>query len=421
MGIEIEAAGRLKEAQDRTELFTALTEWLQTKLEIPPLRVAVGEDYLHAVVHPAAEPLVVAVRPTGELLCFASTGAAGPGYHIYAAEIIKALGAEFGVEWESQRDTTGYLESADMEAVTPKMTRWLQDTAKVSLEELEKGEYSQISLSMPSSWSPVVEAPVLTPMGPREKEWLQAAANDPEEAIDVWPWRTPGRNPEFYLGLAVSLMWMEAVWREPLDEMEHSTQAIISGALQQAHEADSELPIPWLEWEEVGENLRERPGAPSLDLKEKVFHEARQEPERERIGYRRHEIVHRLPGGWAIRLEGDLSTGWEEEMWYARNGVRDVHLSPIRRPASAAPFKYGPDEGAPLEIQVPGAEVQGRMRKVERPEGTFWVGLAHYAVDEQELFLSVVSADEKRDQRWVLDKLTAVVPPPPLEEDPKEE
>ncbi len=248
-------------------------------------------------LHPGAPPVRIAVLPDGDLEVKAVTSTVGPGYH---ADVIARLAPIL--------DELEYVWAGDEEDVRVAMTSWLAS-------ELAAGTRL---VGMPERIFKI-DAPVLTPMGPRDRAWIDAVIADPARGADAFAWWKDGAGQR-ERSRALLAMWHEVPWREPLDDAERSLLERVDADLAAAHEAG--LDVPWAEWAElrilrgeaVGAELRERAGDT--------------EPT---IGYRRHPMEVELTGGWTIELAGAFVGHWEDQdaRWWATDGDRVVEFSSL--------------------------------------------------------------------------------------------
>jgi hypothetical protein len=58
----------------------------------------------------------------------------------------------------------------------------------------------------------------ITPLGPRNRDWLQETAQQGSNGKDFFAWWTPGFNAEYYLGRALTHMWSNVRWRSPIND-----------------------------------------------------------------------------------------------------------------------------------------------------------------------------------------------------------
>lgn len=248
-------------------------------------------------LHPAAPPVRIAVLPDGDLEVKAVTSTVGPGYH---ADVTRRLGPLL--------DELEYVWASDEEPARDAMLTWLAG-------ELAAGTRL---IGMPERVFQI-DAPVLTPLGPRDRAWIEAVIADPSHGADAFAWVKEGPG-QLERSRALLAMWHEVPWREPLDDAERNLLERVDNDLAAAHKAG--LDVPWAEWaelrvlrgEDVDAELRERAGDT--------------EPA---IGYRRHPMEVELSGGWTIELGGAFVGHWEDEdaRWWATDGDRVVEFSSL--------------------------------------------------------------------------------------------
>jgi hypothetical protein len=257
-------------------------------------------------LHPAAPPLRIAVLPDGDLEVTGETATVGPGYHADALARLAPLLDELEYAWTPESGAEADPRTA--------MTRWLA-------AELARGA---TRVGMPAERVFKLDAAVLTPLGPRDRAWVDAVIADPARGADAFAWwdTGPGQRER---SRALLAMWHEVPWREPLDDAERTLMERADDDLAAAHAADPALDLPWAEWAElrlllgrtIGKELRERAGD--------------REPA---IGYRRHPMEIELAGGWTIELAGTFVGHWEDDdaRWWATDGERVVEFSSLTAP-----------------------------------------------------------------------------------------
>jgi hypothetical protein len=253
-------------------------------------------------LHPAAPPVRLAVLPDGELELRADTTAIGPGYH---AEVLARL-APLIEEIEYVLDDAPGDPIADM-------TAWLAT-------ELREGARL---ISMPTDRCFVVDAPVLTAMGPRDEAWREAVLAEPTRGLDAFAWPRRGRGREA-LSRALLAMWLDVPWREPLDEDERALLERVDADLAEAWRADDQLALPWAAWSELLDWLG-ADDAHARDVRRRAG------TARSEIGYRRYAMDIELSGGWVIELGGAYVGRWDDDTtrWWATDGDRVVEFTSL--------------------------------------------------------------------------------------------
>ncbi|HSN28194.1 MAG TPA: hypothetical protein VLT45_18035 [Kofleriaceae bacterium] len=128
-------------------------------------------------------------------------------------------------------------------------------------------------------------AAVLTMLGPRDAAWRDAVLADPMQARDAFAWWDKGDAAR---SRALLAMWHEVPWREPFDDAEREV-------LERFHR-DAET---------AGLALPDSP-----------------------VGYRVHDLVLELSGGWRVRVPGSFVGRWEDDgaRYWATDGDRAIEF-----------------------------------------------------------------------------------------------
>jgi len=348
MGIDLMLRGRPRAGwirRGRVDLST-VAAWLRRECaaELESLdedRTKDDQPRLLAWLHPAAESVEILALANGEIKVSARTTPTGPGYHFYVARLFQKLAEEQRLDWMppaeredsgASYDDTGFFFGADAGEVYLHMDRWLTTIAQLILERAEEGDRA-FSLGMPlqTGFSQLDFAN--TPLGPRSREWVARVAADGLEgevrvAADFFPWPREGQDRDYWLRRAMVQLWAHAVWRPARDEAEQRMWERINAGLEKAWAMDpGGEDWPWREWRE----LRELGGIRG-DLDAEIERRASGVAEdRPRMGFRRHEVVHRLMGGWSIRLPGSMAVQTEGRTWQAVGAERAVMLALFER------------------------------------------------------------------------------------------
>ncbi len=351
MGIDLMLRGRSRPgwvSRGRIDL-SSLADWLRRECadEIealdqdtkPSLDGEDGEPRLLVWLHPAAESVEIVALPDGELEVSARTTPAGPGYHFYVTRLLKKLGQEHRIDWlppsddenaDASYDDTGFFFGASAGEVYLHMDRWLATIAQLILERADDGDRS-FSLGMPLQMGFTQLDFANTPVGPRSRDWIRQVATEVLEgdsrlASAFFPWPREGNDADYWYRRALVLIWTQAVWRPAAGDRERHLFSRIDQALERAFTLDPSLEWPWREWQE----LRTFAGIHN-HLDAHIAAEAQQIPgTRPLLGYRRHDIVHRLLAGWSIRLPGEFLVRSDDDAWRAEDGHRAVHVSLFR-------------------------------------------------------------------------------------------
>ncbi|MCX5746370.1 MAG: hypothetical protein NT062_28165, partial [Proteobacteria bacterium] len=174
-------------------------------------------------LHPFASPARIVVRPDGDLEFAAETLALGPGYHVDAMARFTALVDELDFQWVGDDPD-------------PKLGML------AAVAELLRGD-GPVALGMPAERTFVVDAPVLTALGPRDAAWRAS----PERWPDAFAWWDTGPGQRARAD-ALLAMWHELPWRAPLDDDERAAMARVAALLATARAADPAIPLPMAAW-----------------------------------------------------------------------------------------------------------------------------------------------------------------------------
>jgi len=253
-------------------------------------------------LHPAAPNAKLVVEPDATLHVKAVTSPVGPGYHTEVIERVEPILAELDYEWD---------EDEDPEDPQTDMCEWLAD-------ELRAG-VTRIDVKRPF----LVDAPVLTMLGPRDAAWRDAVLADATHARDAFAYweRAPGHAAR---ARALLAMWHEVPWREPLEDDELALMTRVNEDLRAARRADIDLDVPWPEWAELHD---------LLGIDDGYAQEAhrRAGDRKPTIGYRRYDLDLELSGGWRVRLGGGFVGRWEDDgaRYWATDGDRSIQFQSL--------------------------------------------------------------------------------------------
>jgi hypothetical protein len=301
---------------DPEELFKRVGEWLQSWCSalLPKTRRDFVETYptVFCQLHPAAEEVELCLIDPEHLVASANTSSVGPGYHIYLCELLKNWARDFEAVWvkpdedsEDYSDETGFFFAGDEEKVFESMTDWLRTLAGTFFDGSFDAGDRGIALCMSLGTGYDSDHLAITPLGPRERDWMQATSEDGKAGKDFFAWWTPGLNAEYFLGRALTRMWTDVRWRKPLNDEEEQLIREVVGSLEIAHKLDPELACPWTEWQELLGYVGDDSGISDL-----VRLRASGKPS---IGYRRGDVIVDLPGGWSIKMPGSFSDFTEDQ------------------------------------------------------------------------------------------------------------
>ena len=267
----------------REPIETWLTEYCA---EDPDCSLEPTADQLLLSIHPAADPVEFSFVERGSVIVTATTSTAGPGYHLFACDLLHQLGEQLSLTWDAANDDTclddtGYFHSLDRTAPARQMDVWL---ATLTPEDLRAGP----------------------PLGPRE-------AASPEQ----FPWLHEERDAPYHLNRALTLMWQSVRWREPLTGDERAIDEAALYHLYAAYDLDPSLAYPASEWHELAACLGTDPPPIAAPAEEPA----------ELIGYLRHWMVVHVKNGWTVRIPGSFALGWEGDTWTAFDHDTTVEIT----------------------------------------------------------------------------------------------
>jgi hypothetical protein len=226
-----------------------------------------------------------------ELHVRGDTSAIGPGYHADVIARLAPLLDELDFVWVDAPPPLAQIQE--------EMTGWLA-------RELGAG-CTRWGVERPF----IVDAAVVTPLGPRDAAWRDAviAGGSPEDAFPWWD-AGPGQAAR---ARALVAMWHEVPWREPLDDAERDVMKSVDDDLRAARKAN--LAVPTGAWAEL---------LGYLGVEEEGL-----EPGGPPVGYRRYPLEVELSGGWAVTLPGAFVGGWMDDgaRYWATDGDRVVELT----------------------------------------------------------------------------------------------
>jgi hypothetical protein len=366
-------------------------------------------------LHPASPTVEIRLKPNGRVLVSATTSPAGPGYHQHLLDLLRQLAADFVFNWilEDSTDPTGFLMTRDRPSLERHFLRWLADECAKSPR----------SVGLPAGHGFAFPAEVLTPLGPRSRDWAAAVAADAPRGADFFPWWAPELDATFYRNRALVRLWCDFPWRPPLTDAEGETADQISNDLATAFKLDPAGELPWAEWLELlaaiqadatGEQFCVTPTDTVLSVE--LWKRAGPVPVKAggpRIGYRRHPVRVALDGGWSIEVPGGFAqewdadrnwTGWDRTrtVWFRRVGFTRPDGSP---PPAAEALEVG-RRSLPEGEPVPGLDAGGvRGVAVYGPADdngrTVW-RLSGVAGADGQLAVCNVYSESEADRAWAV-------------------
>lgn len=365
MGVGFYLTGRIGGDRADPEAWLArVRSWFEEHCGEPLEGVRLGRDRegnptLFASLHPCAEDLEIIVPEHATVVATGKTSTVGPGYHIFACDLLGRLGVDLGIAWDEPDDEagtgdeTGYFHDGDRGAVEEEFLRWLRSIALVVAENIGQG-YREMMISMPMGHRYPHHGPLVTPLGSRDLAWLDAVADDRRRGVDLFPWWSGGIDARFYLGRALCRMWKDVRWRTPLTEDEGDLLRDTHLDLCRAYGRDPSLPYPWREWREVIDHIEAFFGSVTMqgeDVEPEVNRRATESADGPRIGYRRLPVRVDLTGGWSVEVPGEMAEEWDEEgTWSGWDGRRTVWFTSytFTKPDGSEPTAAESLEGSSL-------------------------------------------------------------------------
>lgn len=337
MGIVLILCGRIVRRNATPLALEAVREWLTRvavwfeELGDVVMDAQLGRDaeerpILRVLIHPAGSPLEVRLETDGWVRVQAATTPIGPGYHIWLCELLRRLAHEYAIQWvlDECRDDTGYFLLQDRAAAEAAFLRWLQRECQRRPRTL--GLNGECEYTYP--------AEVLTPLGPRNRQWLEQIVANPTVGQDFFPWWETDNRAHFYRNRALVSLWCHYPWRPPLNEAEGEHTDQIAADLASAFQLDPSADLPWVEWLELLHHISEDAACEHFcvtpddrDLSIRLWMRAGPlpNPRQPPLGYRRYPVWVRLDGGWRLQVPGDFLCEWDEQRnWTAWNRHRAV-------------------------------------------------------------------------------------------------
>jgi hypothetical protein len=298
-----------------------IDNWIKERFGIAVNVIALqkhdGNPTLLVDIHPSAEPLQISALPDEMVQVTATTSGVGPGYHACVCKLIQELGRAWNIEWlpadpaQDSGDDTGYFFSGNLAELESYNLNWLRqlcsDTLEISRDR--KGEDRALLVKRSSRTSVrncdikhFFRAPglLLTPLGPRSREWVMNVIENPRSGIDYFPWWSAG-HAGYRLGYAVYKMWYDVHWRKPIDALEAESLWRLSRYLEEAYKENPSLAYPWAAWHELNEMCKAFEFRVAMaDL---IAQRACEQSTSPKIGYRRSAIRVGL-NGWTVEIPG---------------------------------------------------------------------------------------------------------------------
>lgn len=336
MGIGFQLLATLERAlASPYEILQEMEAWVKAYCVdlVPSTRIGFSETTptLFCQLHPAAEELEVSFLDLNHIVVSARTSTVGPGYHIFVCDMLRKLGKEFRLTWDAENDEEyldegNYFFSGNQENVFDEMTAWLRGLCQCFFNgtfEEEPGD-RPVALCLPVGVTFEAEARAVTPMGSRGLEWVKEVSEDGLCGRDFFAWWSPELNAEYFLGRALTRMWTDVRWREPVNESERKCLRYVANSLETAFKLQPNLGYPRAEWAEILDILGRNDAENGF-----VRVHADKPPT---IGYRRRNVVVTLPGYWALKVPGSFSDfeADEEGDFSAQDPPRSIWFTSYR-------------------------------------------------------------------------------------------
>jgi hypothetical protein len=426
MPIVLSLTGRLDSGDDRRLSRTDARDWLaqaavwfeeigDAVLDAQLVRDSEDRPGLLVLLHATAPAVEIWLGGTGKIRVAAVTTPTGPGYHQYLCNLLRRFSGEYGFTWiaDDCSDPTGYFATRHRAALEDHFLRWLAEECGT--------DQRAIGLSPDHGFT--YPAEVLTPLGPRTRDWARAVAAEPLCGADFFAWWHPDLDSPFYRNRALARLWCDFPWRAPLTEIEGEVADQIANDLATAFKLDPAGELPWPEWLELleaiqadaeGDQFCVTPADRVLSIE--LWKRAGLAPTEEnvpRIGYRRFPIRVQLDNGWTLEVPGSFTTEWDEERnWTAWDRTRTVWFRRIgyTKPGGALPTaaealevgKKSLHEGEPVSrIETEGVLGEAVFSPAEEEGRTVW-RLSGVAGTVGELAVCNIYLESETDRGWAV-------------------
>ncbi|MSP59263.1 MAG: hypothetical protein EXR72_02795 [Myxococcales bacterium] len=286
-----------------------------------------------ATLHPALPP--IAVQESGRAVeARVPAWPGGPGYHEAALAMLRAAAAEAGVDLTVE-DSTGFAESGDRAALETAHIAALRAAAAEALGFLDRvGERAHLQFGLPlqggiDALRIAGDPPgVFTPLGRRDRRWLEGLVGGAVPAESFFPWWGAARDGEAERRLARALIESQLTWRPAKTERQKKLRSIALDGLRRGAEGAPPEYLGLLAHLEELAAGRELTGIPSLRIADRLAP---------------------LALGWTAVVPGHFEVGLSDAAVPPQVTVGHVHLDVHLRVESmgqAAP------EGVPLDERI---------------------------------------------------------------------
>jgi len=347
--------GRLSRTEARDWLARAAV-WFEgvgdAVLDARLVRDSEERPVLLIVLHPTSPAVELRVGGSGKIRVQAVTTPAGPGYHQHLCGLFRQMTRDFAFAWVADdcSDPTGYFGSRNRAALEQHFLGWLGKACAGNPG----------SVGLPPGHGFTFPAEVLTPLGPRARDWAAAVSGEPLCGTDFFPWWDADLDAAFYRNRALARLWCDFPWRAPLTDTEGEEADQIANDLATAFKLNPAAELPWTEWLELlaaiqadaaGDQFCVTPADTVLSVE--LWKRAGPAPlppgeTGPRIGYRRYPVRAGLDGGWSVEVPGEFAREWDEDRnWTAWNRTRTVWF---RRVGFTKPGGSPPTAAEALEV-----------------------------------------------------------------------
>lgn len=324
-------------------------------LDAQVMRDANEKPVLFVALHPSSPPVEIRLGATGKIRVAAVTTPTGPGYHQYLTDVLRQLANDFGFNWvvDDCSDPTGFFASRHRTSLEQCFLRWLGSACG--------NNPTNIGLSADHGFA--YPAEVLTPLGPRTREWAAAVAAEPHRGGDFFGWWEPNLCPSFYRNRALARLWCDFVWRPPLTEYEGELADQIANDLATAFKMNPAAELPWAEWLELLSTIQADDEGFCVTPNDRVLSvelwkragpipsstgESLSADKTVPMGYRRYPIRVTLDGGWSLEVPGEFAQEWDSQRnWTAWNRTRTIWF---RRVGFSKPGGGSPTAAEALDL-----------------------------------------------------------------------
>jgi hypothetical protein len=410
--------GRLGKAKSANDTLKEMRSWIvEYSSHLSPtvwIESRNDKPTLFCRLHPAAENLEISFLDSEYFTVSANTTSAGPGYHIFVGEMLHALTHHFDIVWdkptEEYCDEISYFYSRDQEQVFDSMSAWLRSLVGISFDGNPKAEHTRMHLAMQGDVTFSSDAVAITPLGPRDIEWVTKIAEDGRNGRDFFAWWAPVLDAEYFLNRALVRMWSDVRWRAPTTDEELQTMRYVSNSLWNAYQLDPGKNYPWAEWNEV------------LDLLQENHQGYRFVREKSRglqpgIGYRRRDVEVALVDNWSITVPGSFSDfAWDEKgNYFAVDPPRNVSITVYAFDEDSQTWFESKrqqllQENRELVHELRGYFAAGEIKKVLDKGVEFFQLLAH-CIAPGWVTICAIAFNKPEERDWAITVWKSLTPP----------